>query len=80
MKNERADPHDFLSRPGGFFLYAGLISPHFNNLSLVQIMELLNKNRLSLIKAGDITKNVLKSRDIVTNSGLFDQAVKKMDK
>ena len=62
-------------RPGGFFLYADLISFFVDNLTLGHVKKLLNNSCLSIIKAQDITKNVLKSRDLLAQSGLFEEAI-----
>jgi ubiquinone/menaquinone biosynthesis C-methylase UbiE len=62
-------------RPGGFFLYADLISFLADNLTVGHVHTLLNNSGLTIIRAQDITKNVLKSRDLLTQSGLFEEAM-----
>ena len=62
-------------RPGGFFLYADLISFLADNLTVGHVHTLLNNSGLTIIRVQDITKNVLKSRDLLTQSGLFEEAM-----
>lgn len=64
-------------RPDGLFLYADLALVSrcrlsLDGLSLEQVSKLLDKSRLTLIRAEDISKNVLKARELVTDSNLFE--------
>ena len=62
-------------RPGGYFLYADLISFAADNLTLEQIKRYLKDSGYETIREKDITKNVVRSRDLLTESGLFDTAI-----
>ncbi len=62
-------------RPGGYFLYADLISFFADNVSLKQIKKYLINSGYKTIREQDITKNVVRSRDLLTESGLFDTAM-----
>lgn len=69
-------------RPSGLFLYADLVivSPcqlTLDNLTLDQVKQLLDNCGLTVIKDEDISKNVLKSRDLITDSNLFEALIDK---
>ncbi len=62
-------------RTGGLFLYADMILPLADSLTLDQVNNLLNNSGLTVIKAEDISENVLKSRDLLSESNLFEEAM-----
>lgn len=64
-------------RPGGFLLYADLVSYFADNVSLKQIKKYLINSGYETIREEDITKNVVRSRDMLSDSGLFDTAMEK---
>lgn len=62
-------------RPGGWFLYADLVSVLSDNVTIGQVHRWLKGSDLRVIHAQNITANVLKSRDLLTQSGLFEDAI-----
>jgi len=69
-------------RPSGLFLYADLVivSPcqlTLDNLTLDQVKNLIDNCGLTVIKDEDISKNVLRARDLITDSNLFEELIDK---
>jgi len=62
-------------RPGGFFLYTDLFSVQQDSETEESIHRLLRSIGFLTIREQNITKNVVKSRDLMAQSGLFEEAM-----
>jgi ubiquinone/menaquinone biosynthesis C-methylase UbiE len=68
-------------RPGGIFLYADLVWPILDNISFQKLRKMLVNTGFISLRSEDITGNVLKSRDILSESTLFNKSLERwMDK
>ena len=62
-------------KPGGWLIYADLVSSLIDNVSIRKVNRWLNSSDLLMVQSQNITANVIKSRDLLTKSGLFENAI-----
>jgi len=58
-------------RPQGYFLYADMVNPLVDQMSIENLHQLLNHCGLNLLNAENITANVLKARELLSESSLY---------
>ncbi len=62
-------------RPSGYFLFADMANPFLDNMSIGHLRQLLDRSGLKMIKAENITANVLKAREILSDSPAFEKSM-----
>lgn len=62
-------------RPKGYFLYADLLNPVFDSISIETLNGLLSNCGLHVLKAENISANVLRAREILSESSLYKDCI-----
>jgi ubiquinone/menaquinone biosynthesis C-methylase UbiE len=65
-------------RPGGYFLYTDIIVSSVDGVDLTKLQRLLSSSGLHEVRACDIAKNVLRTRDILAESAAFNQRAREI--
>lgn len=62
-------------RPKGYFLYTDMANPWLDKMSIENLHELLNHCGLSVLKAENISRNVLKARELLSESSQYRECL-----
>jgi SAM-dependent methyltransferase len=65
-------------RPGGHFLYTDIIVSSVDGIDLARLQSLLASSGLQEVRARDIGKNVLRTRDLMAESPAFTQRAQEL--